>query len=107
MKAIITFVVSGAFAAMFWGLSGCVVAKSEATHVHGPESKHHVGKGCQRPCPCDQELATLLVKLELRTRAVIAKHYVAADEVQRAWLAENLLLLQPWPTEFFTRSCRP
>jgi methyl-accepting chemotaxis protein len=40
----------------------------------------------------DQDLARLLVKLELRTRAVIAKHYVGADEPHREWLARNLLL---------------
>jgi hypothetical protein len=40
----------------------------------------------------DQELARLLVKLELRTRAVIAAHYVAADTPHRDWLARNLLL---------------
>jgi hypothetical protein len=40
----------------------------------------------------DQELARLLVDLELRTRAVIAEHYVAADSMHRAWLADNLLL---------------
>ena len=34
----------------------------------------------------------MLVNLELRTRAVIAKHYVAADPAHRKWLAENLLL---------------
>lgn len=41
---------------------------------------------------CDQELARLLVKLELRSRAVIAEHYVAADSLHREWLAENVLL---------------
>jgi len=40
----------------------------------------------------DQEFARLLVKLELQTRAVIAKHYVQADENHRDWLAHNLLL---------------
>lgn len=40
----------------------------------------------------DEELAQLLVKLELRTRAVIAGHYVNADADHRTWLAEQLLL---------------
>ena len=40
----------------------------------------------------DEEFARLLVKLELRTRAVIAKHYVQADGPHRDWLAHNLLL---------------
>ena len=40
----------------------------------------------------DREFARLLVKLELRTRAVIAKHYVQADDAHRDWLAHNLLL---------------
>jgi len=40
----------------------------------------------------DRDLARLLVKLELRTRAVIAKHYVQADDTHRDWLARNLLL---------------
>jgi hypothetical protein len=54
--------------------------------------------GCapqQSPQPdprADEELAALLVKLELRTRAVIAGHYVGADDDHREWLAENLLL---------------
>lgn len=40
----------------------------------------------------DEQLAQLLVKLELRTRGVIAGHYVKADTAHREWLAENLLL---------------
>jgi len=36
--------------------------------------------------------AQLLVKLELRTRGVIAAHYGKADVAHRAWLSENLLL---------------
>jgi hypothetical protein len=54
--------------------------------------------GCapqQSPEPdprADEELAALLVKLELQTRAVIAGHYVGADDTHREWLAENLLL---------------
>lgn len=40
----------------------------------------------------DEQLARLLVKLELRTRGVIAGHYVKADTTQREWLSENLLL---------------
>ena len=40
----------------------------------------------------DEQLAQLLVKLELRTRGVIAGHYVSADTAHREWLSENLLL---------------
>ena len=40
----------------------------------------------------DEQLARLLVKLELRTRGVIADHYVMADTAHRAWHSENLLL---------------
>jgi hypothetical protein len=40
----------------------------------------------------DEQLARLLVKLELRTRGVIAGHYVKADTAHREWLSENLLL---------------
>jgi hypothetical protein len=40
----------------------------------------------------DHELARLLVKLERRTRAVIAGHYVAADGNHRDWMARSVLL---------------
>ena len=40
----------------------------------------------------DEQLAKLLVKLELRTRGVIAGHYVKADATHREWLSRNLLL---------------
>jgi len=40
----------------------------------------------------DHELAQLLVKLERRTRAVIAEHYVAADGEHRDWMARSVLL---------------
>ncbi len=40
----------------------------------------------------DEQLARLLVKLELRTRGVISGHYVKADTTHREWLSENLLL---------------
>jgi hypothetical protein len=40
----------------------------------------------------DEELARLLVKLELRTRGVIASHYVRADEAHKKWLAEDVFL---------------
>lgn len=42
--------------------------------------------------PADREMARLLVKLERQTRAVIAKHYVAADQTHRDWLARELIL---------------
>jgi len=53
-------------------------------------TKHDSGEHAGRAY--DQEFARLLVKLELQTRAVIAKHYVKADETHRDWLAHNLLL---------------
>jgi hypothetical protein len=40
----------------------------------------------------EQELSRLLVKLELRTRGVIAKQYVNADSEHREWMIQNLLL---------------
>ena len=54
--------------------------------------------GCTSSAPSkksaeqDQELARLLVKLELRARGVIASHYVGADVEHKKWLAENVLL---------------
>ena len=69
-------------------LSGCIAMRIKTTEAscEGPgeaASVHHDG---------DAELARLLVKLELRTRAVIAGHYVGADAAHRAWLAEKVLL---------------
>ncbi len=43
-------------------------------------------------CVHDQELARLLVKLELKTRSVIGGHYKAADAEHRHWLARNMIL---------------
>ena len=40
----------------------------------------------------DEMVARLLVKLELRTRGVIAKHFIKADISHREWLAKNSLL---------------
>jgi len=57
-----------------------------AIALAGPEPADEAGR------QFDQDLARLLVKLELRTRAVIAKHYVSADDPHREWLARNLLL---------------
>jgi hypothetical protein len=57
-----------------------------------------LGGCCNSPTPedptikNDEELARLLVKLELRTRGVIASHYVRADEAHKKWLAENVFL---------------
>ncbi len=67
-------------------LSSCVIARVETADT--PKHKAvEVGEA-----GCDRELARLLVKLELRTRGVIAGHYVKADEDHRKWMAENLLL---------------
>ena len=67
-------------------LSGCLVTGIKTTEAP-----------CERALEAgspnnDQELATLLVTLELRTRAVIAGHYVGADETHRCWLSETVLL---------------
>ena len=40
----------------------------------------------------EQEMSRLLVKLELRTRGVIAKHYVAAGSEHQKWMIRNVLL---------------
>ena len=71
-------------------LSGCVIAQVETTETsRPPRNAAPAGSDVRTE---DQELAQLLVKLELRTRAVIAKHYGGADTAHRAWLANNLLL---------------
>lgn len=67
-------------------LSVLLVVAAVALAGPAPEPVDEVGR------QFDQDLARLLVKLELRTRAVIAKHYVAADDPHREWLARNLLL---------------
>lgn len=67
-------------------LSGCVTTNVETAHA--PKAGE-VGAAVSRG---DEELAKLLVMLELRTRSVIAGHYGGADEAHRAWLAENMLL---------------
>ena len=71
-------------------LSGCVIAEVQTTETARPPRDAVPAVAEFRPY--DRELAQLLVKLELRTRAVIAKHYGSADLTQRAWLAKNLLL---------------
>ncbi len=69
------------------GLSaGCIVAVVDADGRLGQRS---AGRAAWR---ADAELAQLLVKLELRTRSVIADHYGGADEEHKMWLTENLLL---------------
>ncbi len=66
--------------------SGCVTATVETKTA---PCEHGAGRDVQQS---DAELARLLVRLELRTRGVIAGHYGGADEAHRTWLAENLLL---------------
>ena len=85
-------IVVGVLGTMLWGIGGCVAAKVETTQARGVRSQESAEASCPQVCARDQELAELLVKLELRTRAVIAKHYGRADEVHRCWLADNLLL---------------
>ena len=66
--------------------SGCIVA---AVETKDAPRKRQADRTSLRP---DVELAQLLVRLELRTRSVIAAHYGGADQTHRTWLAENLLL---------------
>ena len=66
--------------------SGCVATTAESK---GASSGQKASRGVLQS---DAELARLLVKLELRTRGVIAAHYGGADEAHRTWLSENLLL---------------
>lgn len=66
--------------------AGCIVAVVDAGGGLGERS---AARSAWHP---DVELAQLLVKLEVRTRGVIANHYGGADEDHKTWLAENLLL---------------
>jgi hypothetical protein len=82
-----TIVLAGTVGAIgIAAFAGCVIVRGDAQAVRGKTYDHrgstHSG----------EELARLLVKLEKRTRAVVAGHYVRADEPHRAWMAENLLL---------------
>ncbi len=74
-------------------LFAIVLSRPEAT----PSPK---GREISRPQKTgDEELAYLLVKLELRTRAVIGQHYTrsqsivpAVDTIYQRWLAKNAIL---------------
>jgi len=66
--------------------AGCIVVQGDTRAVREPDQTVYSER------PHDQELARLLVKLEKRTRAVIAGHYVRADTAHRDWMAENVLL---------------
>ena len=66
--------------------SGCIIAVVDTEEGPGAPRATRAAS-----CP-DAELARLLVKLELRTRSVIAGHYVAADEDHKTWLSETVLL---------------
>lgn len=65
---------------------GGIVARVETVDASAQLAGDQVGTAS------DRELARLLVKLELKTRSVIAAHYGAADDTHRAWMAKNLLL---------------
>lgn len=65
---------------------GGVVARVETPNASARLAGEKVGTAS------DRELARLLVKLELKTRGVIAAHYGTADDTHRAWMAKNLLL---------------
>jgi len=67
-------------------VTGCVVVHGDTRSRHEPDQTMLVDQSY------DQELARLLVKLEKRTRAVVAGHYVQADAPHRDWMAENVLL---------------
>jgi hypothetical protein len=86
MKRTVTYIATALVVISAGVLSGCVADKAETQAARGP------GPTAEISLHYDQELARLLVRLELRTRAVIAKHYAQADPAHRAWLAENLLL---------------
>jgi hypothetical protein len=76
------------------GLLGSIVFSSPATVSASPAEKPtYLDK------QGDQELAYLLVKLELRTRAVIGQHYTrpqsafpATDLIYKRWVAKNTIL---------------
>jgi hypothetical protein len=65
---------------------GCATVKCDDCDAR------HTEPAARRDSGCDAELARLLVKLEKRTRATVAAHYVAADPTHRSWMAEHLLL---------------
>lgn len=71
---------------VFLALGGCTAT--------GPRTDEDtaVREGDTGSTVSDDELARLLVSLELRTRAVVASHYKAGDSERRAWMAKSRLL---------------
>ncbi|MFQ5848854.1 MAG: DUF3365 domain-containing protein [Candidatus Methylomirabilales bacterium] len=74
-------------------LAAIVLSRPETSSGPGPEPMTYADKRG------DQELAYLLVKLELKTRAVIGGHYTRAqsplpgiDTIYKRWLAKNTIL---------------
>ena len=79
---------------VFAGSLGSIFfARPEATPESGAQATSYLDKRG------DQELAYLLVKLELRTRAVIGQHYTrpqsafpGTDMIYKRWVAKNTIL---------------
>ncbi|MEE9270095.1 MAG: DUF3365 domain-containing protein [Candidatus Krumholzibacteria bacterium] len=83
----------GGFIALVVVLSGIVLSRPET------DSKPSAGVPTYEDKQGDQELAYLLVKLELKTRAVIGGHYTRAqsiipgvDLIYKRWIAKNTIL---------------
>ncbi|MHC4695594.1 MAG: Tll0287-like domain-containing protein [Planctomycetota bacterium] len=85
MKHLVALAGFGVSAALVALLVGGITGKVRSEETSG--QRHAI-----RTAVHDQELARLLVKLELRTRGVIAGHYVGADKAHRAWMARSKLL---------------
>jgi hypothetical protein len=73
-------------ALLVW-VGGCLNIESE-THTTNPPTE----KADRAGRSADGELARLLVKMERRTRAVVAGHYKGADAAHREWMSRNLIL---------------
>lgn len=83
----------GAVIAVALLLAGIVLSRPETAAKSNAQAPSYESK------QGDQELALLLVKLELRTRAVIGAHYTRAqsaipgvDFIYQRWLAKNAIL---------------
>ena len=93
VKTAILFVGFAVLVALAVLLGGIVLSRPETGTTDSRAQATHA------PKRGDQELAYLLVKLELETRAAIAEHYTrvqssvpGVDFVYKRWLAKNLIL---------------
>ncbi|MFQ5801337.1 MAG: DUF3365 domain-containing protein [Candidatus Methylomirabilales bacterium] len=93
MRRIVLAVGLALFVASVGLLAAIVLSRPETTSGPGPEQMTYADKRG------DQELAYLLVKLELKTRAVIGEHYTrpqspvpGIDTIYKRWLAKNAIL---------------